>query len=228
MSKYIDLEEIVDCQDHTDYGIDVIIPLEYDLQDFADGYGIPNLTYADFGKYVNETAYLCECCGCELYDENDECECGGCEGDCNSYNKEQIETSRATLEYIQNKEEKELKEVLNNVFIPDIFNIIDMYIDKQIKPRTIYIHHRFFHSKEDGYGRIYKPELFVFPSRGSSDINLGYNKDKKKWFYTNFRSWLVDDEYNIDESLKVPDDLRVNLITDDTTNALIVNRFYND
>jgi hypothetical protein len=227
MSKYIELQEIVDSQDHTDYGIDIIIPLEYDLQDFADGYGIENLTYADFGKYVNETAYLCNCCECELYDENDDCECGGCEGECNSYNKEQIETSRATLEYIQNKEEKELKEVLNNVFIPVIFNIIDMYIDKQIKPRTIYINERFYHSQANHYGRNYKPELFVYPSLGN-DINLGYNNEQKKWFYTNFKNWLVNDEYEIDESLNVPRDLRVNLITDDTTNALIINRFYND
>jgi hypothetical protein len=227
MSKYISLEEIVDSQDHTDYGIDIIMPLVYELQDFADGYGIENLEYADFGKYVNETAYLCDCCECELYDENDECECGGCEGDCNSYNKEQIETSRATLEYIQNKEEKELKEVLNNVFIPVIFNIIDMYIDKQIKPRTIYIDERFFHSQADHYSRIYKPELFVFPSKGN-DINLGYNNEQKKWFYTDCRSGgLMDDEYTIDKRLKVPRDLRVNLITDDT-NALIINRFYND
>jgi len=224
MSKYIDLEEIVENADNIDYGIETLISLEYDLQDFADGYGIENLTHADFGKYVKEITYLCNCCECELYDENDECECDGCE--CNSNDKENIETSRATIEYIQNTYEKDLKDVLNGVFIPVIFNIIDMYIEKQIKPRTIYMNERFYHSKANDYGRIHKPELFVYPSLGS-DINLGYNNDQKKWFYTNFKNWLVNDEYEIDKSLNVPNDLRVGLITGDT-NALIINRFYND
>lgn len=225
MSKYINLSEIVDCQDHTEVGIDNIISSEYDMEDFSNGYD-EVLSYELINPYIKPNEYRCECGACVcLLDEKDDCECEDM-GDCNCgiYNKEQIELSRATLEYIQIKQEKDVKNELNSVFIKDIVKIIDSYITKSITPRTILLENQYYFKEEERY----TPNLYIYPSLNSNDINLGFDIDHNIWYYMDVKNWIRDTEYTIDRKKKVPLLLRNNLIVNDDVNCLIINRFYND
>ena len=196
------------------------------MEDFSNGYD-EVLSYELITPYIKPNEYRCECGACVcLLDEKDDCECEDmiyCE--CGIYNKEQIELSRASLEYIQIKQEKDVKNELNSIFIPDIVKIIDSYITKSITPRTILLENQYYFKEEE----TYTPNLYIYPSLNDIDINLGFDIDHNIWYYMDVHHrGLLGVEYEINRKKKVPLSLRINLITNEDVNCLIINRFYND